>query len=26
LWHWFVLAALGVLTLEWWIYCRRAWL
>ncbi len=26
LWHWFALAALGVLTLEWWIYSRRAWL
>jgi hypothetical protein len=26
LWKWFVLAALGVLALEWWIYSRRAWL
>lgn len=26
LWRWFILAALVVLTLEWWIYVRRAWL
>lgn len=26
LWHWFALAALAVLGLEWWIYSRRAWL
>ena len=26
LWKWFVVAALGVLALEWWIYSRRAWL
>ncbi|NIA15889.1 MAG: VWA domain-containing protein [Nitrospiraceae bacterium] len=26
LWHWFVMAALGVLALEWWVYSRRAWL
>jgi len=25
LWHWLVLTAIGVLTLEWWIYSRRAW-
>jgi len=24
-WPWFLLAALGFLCLEWWIYCRRAW-
>lgn len=26
LWHWFVLAALALLGLEWWVYSRRAWL
>ncbi len=26
LWRWLVLAAIGVLMLEWWIYARRAWL
>ena len=26
LWHWFVVAALGVLSLEWWVYSRRAFL
>jgi len=24
-WPWFLLAALGFLCVEWWIYCRRAW-
>jgi hypothetical protein len=24
LWRWLLFAALGVLALEWWIYCRRA--
>jgi len=24
-WPWFLLGALGILCLEWWIYCRRAW-
>lgn len=26
LWPWFVIAALGVLMAEWWIYSRRAWM
>lgn len=26
LWRWLVLAALIVLTVEWWIYSRRAWI
>lgn len=26
LWRWFVVAALAVLAIEWWIYARRAWL
>ena len=26
LWHWFVLAGLLFLGIEWWIYCRRAWM
>lgn len=26
LWRWIVLAAIAVLTLEWWIYSRRAWI
>lgn len=26
LWPWFVLAALIVLQLEWWVYSRRAWI
>jgi len=26
LWRWLVLAALGVLAVEWWVYSRRAWL
>ncbi len=25
LWRWFVIAALAVLTAEWWVYTRRAW-
>ncbi len=24
-WPWILLGALGFLCLEWWIYCRRAW-
>ncbi|MBN2310991.1 MAG: BatA and WFA domain-containing protein [Candidatus Hydrogenedentes bacterium] len=26
LWRWLVVAALAILTLEWTIYCRRAWI
>src|SRR5690606_7886025 len=26
LWPWFVMAALAVLSLEWWVYSRRAWM
>jgi len=26
LWRWFIMAALCVLSLEWWLYSRRAWL
>jgi hypothetical protein len=26
LWRWFLLAALGVLALEWYIFSRRAWM
>ena len=26
LWRWLALAALAVLSLEWWIYSRRAWI
>jgi hypothetical protein len=26
LWPWFVMAALAVLAVEWWIYSRRAWM
>jgi len=25
-WRWLILAALAFLTLEWWVYSRRAWL
>ena len=26
LWHWFVLVGITLLSIEWWIYCRRAWM
>lgn len=26
LWRWFILAAVAVLAVEWWLYSRRAWL
>lgn len=25
-WTWFLLAALAFLCVEWWLYCRRAWI
>ena len=26
LWNWFLLAGVVLLCIEWWIYCRRAWI
>ena len=26
LWPWFAIAALAILSLEWWVYSRRAWM
>lgn len=26
LWRWFVIGAIAVLMIEWWVYARRAWL